>query len=373
MYIFGIFILEGYIYNIKSICFSYIKLIKYISWSKKIMRIAIPKEKYPLEKRVIVNPEIVQKLVNEGNEVFVETRAGEGVHISDEQYVRSGAQIMSDARNMYKNIDMIVKLKAPSTEEVTLMNNAILVCMLHSEQNPERIYYTGLQNLIVVELENIRDAKNHRIINQTGITGEAGVYYSLRHSEKMPGDMKALILGYGNVSTGALKACNQLGMETKILRKSEFKYIEGYLQDLDLLINGISWPASARNSREYIVTRENLKKASPQLIILDLSADFPNPLETIRPTTYSNPYYLDEGRVHISLYGYPGLVPVTSTKVYSQQIYPILSIIAQNNGLRGIGNRSDLGAAIKKAILDPQKEEWEKYKPQDSLIGSKIE
>ncbi len=341
--------------------------------SQKRMRIAIPKERYPLEKRVMVTPTTTQKLVNEGHDVFVENGAGDGVNISDEQYIESGAQIMSDARRMYENIGMIVKLKAPSIEEFTLMNKTILVCMLHSEQNPERIYYAGSQNLTVVELENIRDTKNHRIINQTKITGEVGVYYALRHSEKMPWDMKALVLGYGNVSTGALKACHQLGMETKILRKMEFKYIEDYLKDIDLLINGIFWPASARAKREYIVTRDHLKKTSPNLIILDLSADFPSPFETIRPTTYSQPYYLEDGRVHISLYGYPGLVPITSTKVYSQQIYPIISLIAQNNGLRGIGNCGDLGMAIKKAILDPQKEEWEKYKPQDILSGSKIE
>ncbi|MDP3728661.1 MAG: hypothetical protein Q8R18_04375 [bacterium] len=337
------------------------------------MRIAVSKERYPLEKRVAVMPDAIQKLVEEGHDVFVEMGAGEGVHISDEQYVKSGAQIMSDARRMYENIDMIVKLKAPSTEEFTLMNKKILICMMHSEQNHERIYYAGLQNLIIVELENIRDEKNHRIINQTGITGEIGVYYALRHSQKMPWDMKALVLGYGNVSTGALKACHRLGIETKILRKSEFKYIEHHLEDLDLLINGISWPDSARVRREYIVTKKHLKKASPHLIILDLSVDFPNPIETIRPTTYSQPYYLEEGRVHISLYGYPGLVPITSTKIYSQQIYPVLSMIAQNNGLRSIGNCGDLGMAIKKAILDPQKEDWEKYKPQDVLNGSKIE
>ncbi len=337
------------------------------------MRIAIPKEKFPLEERVMMTPATVQKLVTEGHTLFVETGAGEKVYISDEQYVESGAQMMSDARRMYENSDLIVKLKAPSTEEFTLLSKTILACMFHSEQNPERIYYAGLQNLTVIELENIRDTKNHRIINQTKITGKIGVYYALRHSKKMPEDMKALVLGYGNVSTGALEACHKLGIKTKILRKSEFKYVEEYITDTDLLINGISWPESARSQREYIVTRNHIQKSSPFLIVLDLSVDFPNPIETIKPTTYAQPYYIEEGRIHISLYGYPGLVPVTSTRLYSEQIYPILSLIAQNNGLRGIGNRGELGAAIKKAILDPQKEEWEKYKPLDILSGSKIE
>lgn len=338
-----------------------------------MMNIGVPKERFTLEKRVMITPATAQRLVQEGHAVFVETGAGNGVHISDEEYAQSGATIMSDSREMYKRVEMVVKLKAPLTEEFTLMRGLLLVCMFHSDQNRERVYYAGLQNLVVVELENIRDKKRNRMINQTGITGEVGVYYALRHSEKMPSDMKAVVLGYGNVSTGALLACHRLGIETKIVRRSQLGHIGNYLKDADLLINGISWPASARAQRAYIVTRKQIQETSPHLIVLDLSVDFPNPIETIRPTTLSQPYYLEEGRVHISLYGYPGLVPVTSTRVYSEQVYPIVSLIAQNEGLRGIGNRGGLGAAIKKAILEPKKKEWEKYRPQDVPNGSKIE
>ena len=321
----------------------------------------------------MVTPQAVKRLAEEGHEVLVEAGAGAGVHISDENYTAAGAAIMANPRELYKRADMIIKLKAPSPEEFTLMEGAILFAMLHSEQNPEHIYYAGLQKLIVVEMESIRDKKNERLINQTDITGEAGVHYALRHSLKMPWDMKALILGYGNVSTGAITACHKLGMETKILRKSEIRYVESHLPETDLLINGIAWPDRARSKREYVVTREHIQESNEGMVILDLSVDFPNPIETIHPTSYSQPYYLEEERVHVSLYGYPGLVPITSTRIYSEQVLPMALLIANNNGLRGIGNRGDLGAAIKKAIRDPKKLEWEQHKPSDEPTGSKIE
>lgn len=185
------------------------------------MKIGIPNERYPLEKRVIILPSSAKKIVEKGHEVFVESNAGEGINVSNDEYAQAGAKIVSEAKDIYELAEMIVKVKAPLPTEFSLMQPSILFCMFHSEQNKQNIYYAGLQNLVVVEMEQIRDAKHHRLVNQTDITGEAGVYYVLRHSQKMPSDMFAVVLGYGNVSSGALKACHKLGIKTKILRKSE--------------------------------------------------------------------------------------------------------------------------------------------------------
>ncbi|MEK6938694.1 MAG: hypothetical protein AABX04_06640 [Nanoarchaeota archaeon] len=309
----------------------------------------------------------------EGHSLLVQSGAAREISISDEEYQAAGAHIITEPKELYDLAEMVIKVKAPSPSEFSLMHkDTILFCMFHSEQNPVHVYYVGLQGLTVVEMERIRDSKNKRLIDQTDITGEIGVYYALRHLEKMPYDVKAVVMGYGRVASGAIKACHKLGMKTKILRKSEYKYIQQHLRDTDLLINGISWPAGHRNTRRYLVTRDHLKNSNPRMIVLDLAVDFPSPIETIRPTNYSQPYYIDENRVHISIYGYPGLVPITSTNRYSEQVLPLAQIIANNQGLRGIKNRGDLGKAIHKAILNPQKYDWQKYKPEEPT-GSRIE
>lgn len=336
------------------------------------MRIGVPKETYPLEKRVMVLPSAVRTLTDAGHEVFVQLGAAKDIDIPDEAYAHAGAKVIAEAQDVYGNAELVIKVKVPSPVEFSLMQGGILFSMFHSEQNPSHVYYAGLQKLVVVEMERIRDAKGKRLVNQTDITGEVGVYYALRHCQKMPYDMKAVILGYGNVASGAIKACARLGMQYKIVRRSEFRHIREYLEDADILINGLSWPESARTRQEHIITREDIRNSPPGMVILDLSADFPNPIETVHPTNYATPFYMDEDRVHISIYGYPGLVPKTSSRVYSEQVLPLVSTIAANGGLRGIANRGELGKAIAKAVLDPRKMDWEQYKP-DAPQGGRLE
>ncbi len=338
------------------------------------MRIAIPKEIYPLERRVMLLPDAVAQLTNAGHVVYVQTDAGSGINITDEHYRAAGAEIMVDVQVMYECSDLVVRLKAPTAEEFSLMRRgSLLFGMFHSEQNPDHIYYAGRAGIRVVEMESVRDNKNRRLIDQTDITGEAGVYYALRHSRKMPADMRAVVLGYGSVSTGAITACSRLGMDVKIIRRDDFPFLREHLKGADILINGIAWPTENRQEQQYLVTREDIINSAPEMIVLDLAVDFPNPIETIRPTTYAHPYYLEEGRVHISIYGYPGLAPVTSTKIYSKQVAPLALLIANNNGLANIEAQGELGAYLAKAIVDPEQKGWRNLSPLGIPDGSNIE
>lgn len=337
------------------------------------MIISIPKESHPLEKRVMLLPDAVKRLIQAGHRILVQTEAAVGIRISDEEYAGAGAEILSDAESLYSLAELVVKLKVPSPEEFSLMHDTILFSMFHSEQNPDHVYYAGRQGLTVVEMESIRDNKNERIVDQTDITGKAGVYYALRHCQKMPDEMKALILGYGSVSRGAIDACAKLGMRIKILRKKEFPYLSEHLKDTDLLINGISWPKECREEKRYLVTREDIRISATGMIVLDLSVDFPNPIETVHPTTYAHPYYIEEDRVHISIYGYPGLVPVTSSRIYSQRVEPLVLLIANNGGLEQIREQGNIGTYIEKAIVDPTRLNWRQYAPTHADTGSNIE
>jgi alanine dehydrogenase len=332
-------------------------------------KIIIPTESYPGEKRVLVLPPSVKVLVDEGNEVFVQSNAGKGIEITDGEYEKAGAKIIHETIDLYANAEdgLIVKLKAPSPEEFSFMNNSLLFCMLHIDQNKERIYYLGKNNLIGLAMEEIRDLRGKRLVDQTHITGEIGVYYAMRHFKKMPEDMKAVILGYGNVGTGAITACSKLGINYKIMRREELSRLNMWLKDADLLINAICWPEEQRINQEYLVTREDIVNSKSNLIILDLSVDFPNPIETIKPTDYVNTFYIEEDRVHISIYGYPGLVPITSSKLYDFQILPIIKKITSN-----FKQNDELEKAIEKAVINPSNYEWDKFKPESTEV-SKLE
>ena len=336
------------------------------------MKISVPKESYPLERRVMVLPSTARSLINAGHEVFVQETAAEGIGISDKEYRLAGAEIISCSSELFEIADMVIKLKMPSPGEYALMRNLIMFGMVHSEQNPYNIYFAGLNNLQVVEMEKVRDEKGERLINQTGITGEAGVYYAIQHFQKLPSEMKVVILGYGGISSGAIKACSKLGIDFKIIIKAEFPFIAEYLNKADLLINGLCWPAEKRLNREYLVSREDIRNSKPGMIILDLAVDDPSPIETLHPTSYSDPFYLDEGRVHISIYGYPGLFPKSSSEIYSRQVLPLALTIANNNGLDSIGDVCDLGKAIEEAVLNPDKYDWRQFKKDAEMHGKGI-
>lgn len=337
------------------------------------MKISVVKETASDERRVILLPGEVAKLSKAGHTVSVEKYAGKGIHIYDRAYQEAGARVSSNRVQLFRDADLLVKLKAPTKEEFGLLNGGTLFSMLHHEQNPHFVYHLGSKDVKAVEIESIFNDAGERIIDATDITGEVGVLYAVQHLSKMPQDAKALILGYGRVGSGAISMCNKLGITTKILRKEEYPYIPHFMRDKDLLINAIAWPVEEREGGRYLVTSDMLRNLNPDAVILDLAVDFPNPIETCRPTSLSNPFYIEQGKIHVGIYGYPGLVPVSCSKRYSQQALPLVKTIADNGGLEGLVNKGDIGRFISSAIVDPDKLDWKTKKPSIGEIVSYTE
>lgn len=316
--------------------------------------IGIPKETKTGECRVALAPKQVRILAKVGHTVLVETKAGQGVNYSDEDYIKAGARIKT-ADELYSKAEMIVKLRSPTDKEFRKIKNTILFSMLHAAQNPKYLKYIRENNITAVAMDAIKTDFNERYIDATDITGETGILYATRFLKKMPQETKALMLGYGRVGSGAIAMCHRLGINVKILRKSEYKYIQHFMKGKDMLINAIAWPEEERLRKNYLVTRDMLKYLNPKATIVDLSVDYPNPIETCKPTTLTKPWFELDGIIHISIYGYPGLVPISSVNRYSPQILPLVLEIANNKGLVDIEKVSLVGAHIKKAAIIPEK------------------
>src|SRR5690606_17694373 len=127
-----------------------------------------------------------------------------------------------------------------------LMNGNMLFSMLHHEQNPEYVYELGKRGGVAVGMESLKNVAGERLVDATDITGEVGVLYACQHLRVMPQEAKVLVLGYGRVGSGAISMASKLGMDVKILRKSEYAHLPHFLKGTDLLINAISWPAEER-------------------------------------------------------------------------------------------------------------------------------
>ncbi len=295
------------------------------------------------ELRVALLPAEVKRIIKEGHNVFVQKGAGERIFVPDGEYRKAGAEIRKDAAAIFSK-DFVIKLKRPSEDEFKLLKNNILFSMLHIEQNSRvgrLIKKSGCQ---AIAMENVRNQAGERLIQCTGMGGEQAMLYAFCESMKLPRDCNVLVLGYGAIASGALKTAFSLGANIKILRKREYRYIKHHLKGKDIVVNGLAWPKHHRDRKNYIITKKMLNLLNKGAIILDLSVDYPNPIQTCRPTQLNSPCYYVNGIKHICIYGYPGLVPISSTQRYSKQICPLVIDIA-NNGLK------NCDISIRKAIV----------------------
>jgi len=299
------------------------------------------------EIRAILLPREIKRIVEAGHKVVAEKGLGLRMGISDAEYREAGATITRDRSKLFTQ-DIVVKLKPPLPDEFKLMRNNIVFSMLHAEQNPHFVKMMDNVNVKAIAMELIKNRAGERLVQCTDVSGEQGMIMAFHLAKKSPSDCQVLVLGYGAVSSGALRVALALDAKVKILRKSEYRYIKHFIRNVDILVNGLAWPKDKRDSKEYLVTKKMIHLMNRHGIVLDLSVDYPNPVETSHPTLISKPTYTVNGITHIGIFGYPGLAPISSSSRYSRQVLPLLLKIAAVKKLSRLPNY------IKKAIIDPE-------------------
>ncbi|NQT95836.1 MAG: hypothetical protein HQ572_05240 [Candidatus Omnitrophica bacterium] len=299
------------------------------------------------EIRAILLPREVKRITESGYRVTAEKGLGMRMGIPDAEYREAGASITRDRHRVFGQ-DLVVKLKPPMPEEFRLMHNNLLFSMLHAEQNPNFVKLMDKKNVKAIAMELLKNRAGERLVQCTDMSGEQGMIMAFHIAKKSPSDCNVLMLGYGAVSSGALKVAHALGANVRILRKGEYRHIKHFLRNVDILVNGIAWPKEKRDAREYVVTREMLRFMNKHGIVLDLSVDYPNPVQSCHPTYINKPAYIVNGITHICIFGYPGLAPISSSNRYSKQVMPLVLKIASVKKLSRLPNY------IKKAIIDPE-------------------
>jgi alanine dehydrogenase len=298
------------------------------------------------EIRVALLPREVRKIVEAGYRVLAEADLGSRLGVPDSEYIKAGA-IVTGRRQLVFRQDILVKLKPPLPQEFLLLHKNILFSMLHAEQNPHYLKMLKRAGAVAIAMELVKNRAGERLIQCTDIAGEQGMIMAFHLARKSPSECKVLVLGYGAIASGAMNVAFSLGAKVRILRKTEFKHIRYFLRNVDILVGAVAWPKEERQKRHYLVSRQMLKLMDKNAIVLDLSVDFPNIIQTCRPTLIDQPVYEIDGIRHISIYGYPGLAPISSSLRYSRQILPVLLKIAQAKGIQA------LPAYLKKAVINP--------------------
>ncbi len=190
------------------------------------LRIGVPKEIFPGEKRVATVPEVVEKLVKQGFTVAVEAGAGEGAQIGDEAYRSAGAEIVDDRTRLWAAADIVFKVRAPAPEEIGLLREgAMLVSFIWPAQNPALLQQLAARKATVLAMDSVprisRAQKLDALSSMANIAGyravieaahEFGRFFtgSITAAGKVP-PARVFIIGAGVAGLAAIGAASGLG------------------------------------------------------------------------------------------------------------------------------------------------------------------
>ena len=298
------------------------------------MKVGIPKEIKNNENRVGMTPAGVAELTRRGHLVCVQHTAGEGSGFTDEEYVKAGANILPGIDDVYRECDMIVKVKEPIEPEYKLVRKGqLLFTYFHFACEKELTDAMLKSGAVCLAYETVQLPNGtlpllqpmSEVLQKTKggkgklISGVPGVSPArvLVLGGGVVGEAAALMAaGLGadvTIADVSLPRLRQLDIETPAnvhtLYSSEHN-IRQQLPSVDIVVGSVLVPG---DKTPHLITRDMLKLMEPGTVLVDVAIDQGGCFETSHPTTHSEPVYTLDGIVHYCVANIPGAVPNTST------------------------------------------------------------
>ncbi len=330
------------------------------------MRIGIPKETHHEEKRVSLAPAGVDTLVKYGHTVFIETNAGEGSHFGDEEYIKAGATIVYSKEEVYQRSELIAQVSPLSEDEVDSLEEHQIVIAFHK-------FAVGKKNIIEKFIDKKITTISYELIERNDelpvlqSMSEIAGQLSVQIGEKYMGSdyqfgrgillggitgvapAAVVILGAGVVGLNAARAVVGRGAQVIVLDRDlrRLKRIENILsKNITTVVanpytiaRGVKFAdlfiAAVQVKGEkvpHIVTEEMVKSMKKGAVIVDLSIDQGGCIDTSRPTTLSNPVYVEHDVIHFCVPNIPAMVARTASYGLTNASLEYILEIA-NNGL----------------------------------------
>jgi alanine dehydrogenase len=319
------------------------------------MLIGIPKEVKKEEYRVGIVPAGVKTLVDARHRVLVEKKAGEGSGISDDDYIRVGAEVRESKKDIWDEAEMIMKVKEPLPAEYDLMHEGQII-FTYFHLAPERELTKALleRKVIAIAYETIEldDGTLPLLTPMSEIAGRMAVHVGAYFLQKehngrgvllggVPGVEPAnvVILGGGVVGTNAAKIALGMGANVTVLDidlnrlrhlddiffgrmkilMSNSKNVGEAVATADLLIGGVLIHGART---PHLVTQDMVSSMRKGTVIVDVAVDQGGCVETTRPTFHDNPTFEVEGVIHYCVPNMPGAVARTSTFALTNTTFP---------------------------------------------------
>jgi alanine dehydrogenase len=324
------------------------------------MRIGIPKEVKEQEHRVAATPAGVAELSRSGHEVLVQRGAGQAIGFPDAAYAAAGARIVPDAASVYA-ADLIFKVKEPQAVELPLLREGqILFCYLHLAADPKLTQALLDRGVTAIAFETVENGHGHTplLAPMSQIAGRMAIQAGMQALEMRNGGRgvllsgvpgvppgRVVVIGGGQVGANAARVALGLGADVTLLERnldklqhyddlyggrlktrfSNLTNVEECLAEADLVVGAV-YVHGRRPPR--LISRELLRRMPDGAALVDVSVDQGGIAETSRPTTHSDPFYVEEGVVHYCVPNMPGGVARTSTLALAEATLPYLQRLA---------------------------------------------
>ena len=346
------------------------------------MKIAVPKELTPGERRVALTPEAVAGLVKSKLDVLVETGAGEGAFHRDEVFAQAGAQIVPDASTLYSQADIVTKVQKPTLEEVEqLREGTVLVSLLQALSSPELVQRLVTRRITSFGMEGIprisRAQKMDALSSQANIAGYKAVLIAAESLAKFfPMMMTAagtvfaarvLVIGAGVAGLQALATARRLGAQVwgydvRPVVKEQVESLGAKFLEFDLSLTdaedkggyakALSADASRRQqellnerSKDFdviittalvpgrpaprLITKETVAGMRPGSVIVDLAAEAGGNCELTEP----DQEVIKHG---VTIHGptnLPATMPVHASQLYARNVTELLREFVKDGAL----------------------------------------
>jgi alanine dehydrogenase len=325
------------------------------------MQVGVLKEIKTKENRVSITPEGVEQMQKHGHKVRVQTGAGMGSDFSDKEYKNAGAIICKSPKEIYRECEMIMKVKEPLPVEYPLIQNGqILFTYFHFAASLELTKAVIDSGAVAVAYETVEKQNGSLplLTPMSEVAGKLAVQEGAKYLEKTYGGRgillsgvpgvdsgTVLIIGGGIVGTNAARIACGLGAKVYLLDNSldRLRYlsdimpkncfpimsnsatIRKLIKEADLVVGAVLIHGAAAPK---LITRDMLKIMKKGSVIVDVAIDQGGCVETAKATTHDDPIYEVDGIIHYCVANMPGAVSNTSTRALTNVTLPYAVEIA---------------------------------------------
>ncbi|SMD43710.1 alanine dehydrogenase [Aquiflexum balticum DSM 16537] len=336
-----------------------------IKKSKNSLLIGLPVESAAQEKRVVLTPDAIALLVNNGQEVIVEANAGKESKFTDQEYSDAGAKVVYSAKEAF-DAEVVIKVEPPTEEEINLMRpGACLISALQlGKQNAAFIHALNKKRITAVSYEHLEDKVGGMPVVRamSEIAGStvmliAAEYLSSVNNGKgliMGGvtgvpPTEVVIIGAGTVAEYAARTALGLGASIKVFDNHIYKLrrikqllgqqvftstIDNYtlskaLKEADVVIGALR---AEKGRNKIVVSEEMVAAMMAGSVIIDVGIDQGGCMETSEMTSHDEPTFVKHGVIHYCVPNIASRVSRTASFALSNIFTPILLQMADLGG-----------------------------------------